>query len=122
MPGGRLQEHAWVNVVDVDHWWLDRRGRDRSGRPVVGRHSRPSPQKWPLGVEREAAYPSDGRWDIRVVGVVGAGRPDTSGRSRRGPVVSTAPPCSREISVEGARDSNAQRRHWRAEGVKGRGS
>lgn len=63
-----LRGEDWVNVIDVDHWWVDRQGRDRSGRPVVGRHSRASVQKWPQADERELAYPSDGRWDIRVLG------------------------------------------------------
>jgi hypothetical protein len=68
----------WVNVIDVDAY--ARPARDPSGRvPVLGRHSRPDPVKWPAS--REAflgAYPDDPEirvrlmgWDERLDAVVG---------------------------------------------------
>lgn len=68
VPAGRLRVEDWVNIIDVDHWWVDRSGRSRDRRPIVGRHSRASVQKWPLQPDRDVIYPSDGRWDIRVLG------------------------------------------------------
>ncbi len=68
VPAEHLRGQDWHNIVDVDHWWVDRSGRDRDARPVVGRHSRPSPQKWPQRAEREVVYPTDGRWHFRVLG------------------------------------------------------
>ena len=68
LPPDRILAEDWLNIIDVDHWWVDRSGRDRTIRPVVGRHSRPSPQKWPEQPERDLIYPRDGRWDIRVLG------------------------------------------------------
>ncbi|WP_237565417.1 glycosyltransferase [Ornithinimicrobium cavernae] len=70
VPGGRLMEQDWVNIIDVDAWAPPRPREGWAGdRPVIGRHSRPSAQKWP----RDAAtltqvYPVDGSWDVRVLG------------------------------------------------------
>ncbi|MCB1885860.1 MAG: glycosyltransferase [Geminicoccaceae bacterium] len=58
----------WHNVIDGDAWAgpLRRPGR---GRCVVGRHSRPDPQKWPGTRDAIlAAYPDDGRFLVRVLG------------------------------------------------------
>lgn len=68
VPAHRLRTDDWVNIIDVDHWWVDRQGRDRSRRPVVGRHSRASAQKWPSQPDRETIYPADSPWDFRVLG------------------------------------------------------
>lgn len=68
VPADRLRKDDWVNVIDVDQWWTDRSQRDRDRPPIVGRHSRPSPQKWPEQPDRDLIYPPDGRWDIRVLG------------------------------------------------------
>lgn len=68
VPQDRLRPADWDNIIDVDQWWVDRRDRDRDRRPVVGRHSRASVQKWPDQPSRDLAYPRDGRWDVRVLG------------------------------------------------------
>lgn len=66
-----LAPRDWVNVIDVDAWRV-LRPQWQADRPVIGRHSRSSPQKWP----REAAvlravYPTDGSWQVRVLGGAG---------------------------------------------------
>ena len=68
VPSARLRPEDWLNVIDVDHWWVDRSHRSRDRRPIVGRHSRASDQKWPLQPDRDLIYPPDGRWEIRVLG------------------------------------------------------
>ncbi|MEE6289018.1 glycosyltransferase [Georgenia sp. MJ173] len=68
VPAGRLAPEDWVNIIDVDAWHAERDSR-RSDRPVVGRHSRPSAQKWPADAETlRAVYPVDGSWQVRVLG------------------------------------------------------
>jgi glycosyltransferase involved in cell wall biosynthesis len=66
-----LREQDWVNVIDVDAWHVDRPGW-RSDRPVIGRHSRPSPQKWPTDPKViEAVYPVDGSAIVQILGGAG---------------------------------------------------
>src|SRR5690625_4988956 len=68
VPAERLMEKDWVNVIDVDAWARPRTGW-AGDRPVVGRHSRPSAQKWPRDAETlTAVYPVDGSWTVRVLG------------------------------------------------------
>ncbi len=68
VPAERLMEEDWVNVIDVDAWARPRTGW-AGDRPVVGRHSRPSAQKWPRDAETlTAVYPVDGSWTVRVLG------------------------------------------------------
>lgn len=76
VPAARLRAEDWVNVIDVDSWW-GRRAGWRADRPVIGRHSRDSPQKWPAdpGVLR-SVYPVDGSMIVRVLG--GAETPRTT--------------------------------------------
>jgi len=63
-----LTETDWVNVVDVDMFGGPRTGT-LSGRPVVGRHSRPSPLKWPdTPREMHAAYPVDEDIQVQLMG------------------------------------------------------
>ena len=58
----------WVNIIDVDAWHTDRPWW-QSDRPVIGRHSRPSPQKWPTDPKIiEAVYPVDGSAIVRILG------------------------------------------------------
>lgn len=58
----------WHSVVDPDAWRVER-GRFVDSRPVIGRHSRPDPLKWPDTRELTlAAYPDDPRFLIRVLG------------------------------------------------------
>ncbi|HEX6327232.1 MAG TPA: glycosyltransferase [Jiangellaceae bacterium] len=58
----------WVNIIDVDAWAARRTGW-ASDRPVIGRHSRDSQQKWPedAAVLRQV-YPTDGSMEVRVLG------------------------------------------------------
>ncbi len=64
----RMLSQDWVNVIDVDAWRVDR-PEWQGERPVVGRHSRPSPQKWPSDPDTlREVYPVDGSWDVRVLG------------------------------------------------------
>ena len=67
IPEG-LREQDWVNIIDVDAWHTDRSWW-QSDRPVIGRHSRPSPQKWPTDPKIiEAVYPVDGSAIVRILG------------------------------------------------------
>ena len=66
-PGG-LREQDWVNIIDVDAWRVHRPGW-QSDRPVIGRHSRGSPQKWPTDSKViEAVYPLDGSAIVKILG------------------------------------------------------
>ena len=68
VPAGRLMAQDWVNIIDVDAWAVERTGW-AADRPVIGRHSRPSPQKWPTDrAVLEQVYPVDGSWTVRVLG------------------------------------------------------
>lgn len=68
VPPGRLAEEDWVNIIDVDSWLVERDSW-KSNRPVIGRHSRPSAQKWPADAATlRAVYPTDGSWRVRVLG------------------------------------------------------
>jgi Glycosyltransferase family 28 C-terminal domain len=63
-----LREQDWVNIIDVDAWHVDRPGW-QSDRPVIGRHSRESSQKWPTDLRViEAVYPIDGSVIVKVLG------------------------------------------------------
>jgi UDP:flavonoid glycosyltransferase YjiC (YdhE family) len=58
----------WVNLIDVDLWHHKRQSW-LSDIPIIGRHSRPSPMKWPDTKEDvEHIYPVDGSMKIRVLG------------------------------------------------------
>jgi hypothetical protein len=67
VPSG-LREQDWVNIIDVDAWHVDRPGW-QADRPVIGRHSRGSAQKWPTDPSAiEAVYPIDGSVIVKVLG------------------------------------------------------
>ena len=67
IPAG-LRDHDWLNIINVDVWRVDRPGW-RADRPVIGRHSRPSPQKWPIDPKViEAVYPVDGSATVKILG------------------------------------------------------
>lgn len=70
VPEGRLMTQDWVNIIDVDAWAPATPRQEWAGeRPVVGRHSRPSAQKWPRDAATlRAVYPVDGSWDVRILG------------------------------------------------------
>lgn len=68
VPAGRLMSTDWVNIIDVDQWQRERPAK-AADRPIVGRHSRSSPQKWPRDAETiRAVYPVDGTWEVRILG------------------------------------------------------
>jgi hypothetical protein len=63
-----LSEYDWLNVIDVAEWALPRDGF-LGARPVLGRHSRPDPVKWPG--DRATflqAYPDDPGVAVRLMG------------------------------------------------------
>ncbi len=63
-----LTPDDWLNVIDCDNYHVDRTGF-RPGRPVIGRHSRPDPAKWPA--DRETflkAYPDRPDIVVRLMG------------------------------------------------------
>jgi UDP:flavonoid glycosyltransferase YjiC (YdhE family)/glycosyltransferase involved in cell wall biosynthesis len=58
----------WVNTIDVSAWRTDR-SRFAGDRPIIGRHGRPSPHKWPDDPsELLAAYPEADDIEVRVLG------------------------------------------------------
>jgi len=72
VPPQRLVDDDWVNIIDINAWHSPRSG-PAADVPVIGRHSRESPQKWPrsLDVLREV-YPTD---DSAIVRVLGGAKP-----------------------------------------------
>ena len=67
IPGG-LREQDWVNIIDVDAWRVDRSGW-HADRPVIGRHSRSSQQKWPSDPKViETVYPVDDSAIVKILG------------------------------------------------------
>ncbi len=65
---GSITQKDWVNIIDVSAWEVERPGW-AADRPVVGRHSRPSRQKWPESAAViQQVYPTDGSWDVRILG------------------------------------------------------
>jgi hypothetical protein len=65
----RLIDHDWVEVIDPDAWAVVHDGVVDPERPVIGRHSRPSPLKWPsTAPDLLAAYPDDASVRVRVLG------------------------------------------------------
>jgi hypothetical protein len=59
----------WVEIIDPEGWLVDRSAPVDTERAVIGRHSRPSPMKWPsTASELLAAYPDDGSVRVRVLG------------------------------------------------------
>ena len=63
-----LRAEDWVNIVDIDDWWVDR-SAFRSDRPVIGRHSRSHLSKWPSSAAAiRAAYPTDDGVEVRILG------------------------------------------------------
>ncbi|MEE2958187.1 MAG: glycosyltransferase [Actinomycetota bacterium] len=60
----------WVEVIDVDRWESGRT-RPVGDRPVIGRHGRPTPLKWPADAESLlGAYPDSDDVLVRVLGGV----------------------------------------------------
>jgi hypothetical protein len=64
----QLFDCDWHNLLDREGWHGPRR-RVQGPRPILGRHSRPDPLKWPA--TRAAAlevYPDDPGYDVRILG------------------------------------------------------
>ncbi|MFF5293427.1 hypothetical protein [Paractinoplanes globisporus] len=67
-PEARLADADWHEIIDVAHWWRDRDGFV-GDVPVIGRHGRADPVKWPLDPsEIQRAYPVEGDFRVRVLG------------------------------------------------------
>jgi UDP:flavonoid glycosyltransferase YjiC (YdhE family) len=67
-PEFPLAKHDWHNIIDPGQWRVDRR-RPVGDVPVIGRHGRPDPLKWPRTTEDIArAYPVTGDYRVRVLG------------------------------------------------------
>jgi glycosyltransferase involved in cell wall biosynthesis len=63
-----LAPEDWHNIIDIDEWRVERASYV-SDRPVIGRHSRDSPDKWPDSRDELAlAYPGDGEFEVRILG------------------------------------------------------
>ncbi|GLY04879.1 MULTISPECIES: glycosyltransferase [Actinoplanes] len=67
-PGAPLEGTDWHEIIDVADWWSERPGP--SGElPVIGRHGRPDPVKWPRTTEELLqAYPDAPDVRVRVLG------------------------------------------------------
>ena len=64
----RMMPDDWYEILDPADWTCER-SRFVADRPVIGRHSRPDPQKWPDTAEDIlAAYPDDERFIVRILG------------------------------------------------------
>jgi UDP:flavonoid glycosyltransferase YjiC (YdhE family) len=64
-----LLRRDWVNVIDIDAWAVDPGRRFAGRRPIIGRHSRDDPKKWPATREDVlAAYPAHRAVEVRVLG------------------------------------------------------
>jgi UDP:flavonoid glycosyltransferase YjiC (YdhE family) len=67
-PGARLVDEDWHEIIDVADWWHERDGFV-SDVPVIGRHGRADPVKWPRDpAEIRQAYPDTGDVRVRVLG------------------------------------------------------
>ena len=67
-PDARLAGDDWHEIIDVAHWWQDR-DSFVGDMPVIGRHGRADPVKWPRDPEQIlAAYPETGDLRVRVLG------------------------------------------------------
>jgi glycosyltransferase involved in cell wall biosynthesis len=67
-PDAKLAPDDWHEIIDVAHWWRDRDSYV-SDVPVIGRHGRADPVKWPRDPEEIlAAYPETDDLKVRVLG------------------------------------------------------
>jgi hypothetical protein len=63
-----LTRRDWHNILDAEPWRVPRDAA-LAARPVIGRHSRPDPLKWPDDRERILeVYPDDPRYLVRILG------------------------------------------------------
>jgi glycosyltransferase involved in cell wall biosynthesis len=64
-PGAKLAAD-WHEIIDVGRWWTD---RSPGAIPVIGRHGRPDPVKWPRdAAELLSAYPESDDVRVRLLG------------------------------------------------------
>lgn len=63
-----MPEGDWHNVLNADEWWIP--GSEFvEGRPVIGRHARPTWKKWPSSPDDIlAAYPDDDHFGVKILG------------------------------------------------------
>lgn len=67
-PDLPVADDDWVNIIDVARWTVDR-SAGVQGTPVIGRHSRNSPHKWPADpATLLAAYPASDEVRVEVLG------------------------------------------------------
>ena len=67
-PDAQLAAEDWHEIIDVAHWWRDRDGFV-GDLPVIGRHGRADPVKWPRDPDEIlAAYPETTDLRVRVLG------------------------------------------------------
>lgn len=66
-PRAVLPDTDWHEIIDVAEWQVDR--RPPGAVPVLGRHGRPDPVKWPRDpVELLQAYPDSPGVTVRILG------------------------------------------------------
>ncbi len=65
-----VAEQDWVNILDLDDWGGEpRERRPNAGVPVIGRHGRDFPGKWPMDRDTLlSVYPEDGSMTVAVLG------------------------------------------------------
>jgi hypothetical protein len=67
-PDARLTAADWHEIIDVADWWTDR-AHPVGDLPVIGRHGRADPVKWPrTAAEILQAYPDTDDLLVRVLG------------------------------------------------------
>nr|WP_296068197.1 glycosyltransferase [uncultured Actinoplanes sp.] len=67
-PDAKLAAEDWHEIIDVATWWQDRDGFV-GDVPVIGRHGRADPVKWPKDpAEILGAYPETGDLRVRFLG------------------------------------------------------
>jgi UDP:flavonoid glycosyltransferase YjiC (YdhE family)/glycosyltransferase involved in cell wall biosynthesis len=67
-PDAPLAAADWHEIIDVAGWWHDR-DAFAADVPVIGRHGRADPVKWPLDPEQiRQAYPDTDDFRVRVLG------------------------------------------------------
>ncbi|WP_433369191.1 glycosyltransferase [Actinoplanes sp. CA-142083] len=67
-PSAALPDTDWHEIIDVADWHVEHR-REPGDVPVIGRHGRPDPVKWPRDPgELLQAYPDSPDFKVRILG------------------------------------------------------
>jgi glycosyltransferase involved in cell wall biosynthesis len=67
-PGTALPDTDWHEIIDLADWTVERH-RSPGAPPVIGRHGRPDPVKWPRDPgELLQAYPDTTEFKVRFLG------------------------------------------------------